>query len=181
MSSKHSKNILLAISGSIAAYKVLELVRDFVKNGYDIKCILTESAKEFVTVLTLQTLSKNKVYTSMFDNSKWELDHIELANWADILIVAPATAQTISKLAVGNADDILTCTALSFKKPIIICPAMNENMWLHPATVANCKKIKEYGYIILEPQNGELACGVIGAGRLIDIKEIYNKTVELLK
>jgi len=117
----------------------------------------------------------------MFEESEWELDHIELAKWADIFIIAPATAETISKLAIGSAQDILSCTALAFKKPILVCPAMNTNMWFHPATIANCSRIKEFGYKIVEPQNGELACGDVGTGRLADIKVIFQKTLELLK
>jgi len=178
---QNGKNILIGISGGIAAYKVPELVRSFVKEGFAVKCVLTQNAQKFVTPLTLQTLSKNKVYCSMFEGSEWELDHIALANWADIFIVAPATADTIAKLACGSAQDLLSCTALVFKKPILVCPAMNINMWNHQATVANCSRLKEFGYNIVGPQDGELACGVLGTGRLAGIKVIFQRALELLK
>ena len=181
MKPQNGKNVLIGISGGIAAYKVPELVRNFVKEGIAVKCVLTQSAQKFVTPLTLQTLSKNKVYTSMFEESEWELDHIELAKWADIYIIVPATAETIAKLASGSAQDLLSCTALAFKKPILVCPAMNTDMWFHPATVANYNRIKEFGYKTIEPQNGELACGVVGVGCLADIKVIFQKALELLK
>ena len=164
--------VVLGICGSIAAYKSPELVRLLVGRGAEVSCILTANGARFVTPLTLQTLSRAKVYEGMFDSWDWDIEHISLAQKADIIVVAPASADMIARLAAGRADDLLSCVILAARKPVLICPAMNENMWLHPATKENVRRCVSYGYRFTQPQEGELACGVNGAGRLAELESI---------
>jgi len=167
------KNIIIGVCGGIAAYKACDLIRALVKEGANTECILTKNGAKFITPLTLQTLSKNKVWTKMFDSeSEWDIDHISLAKKADIIVVAPATANIIAKLAAGAAGDLLTTTILASKAKILICPSMNTNMLNHPATSKNIEILKSYGYKIVDSQKGELACGDIGDGRLADTETI---------
>lgn len=169
------KNIIIGVSGGIAAYKSCDIVRHLTKNGANVECILTKNAKEFITPLTLQTLSKNKVYSDMFEDPKeWEINHISLAQKADVIVIAPATADTIAKLAQGRADDLLSCTVLASKAKVIVCPAMNTNMLNHKATQKNIEILKSYEYIIVESECGELACGDKGDGRLADTEIIIS-------
>ncbi len=162
-----NKNIIIGVCGGIAAYKSCDLIRALVKDGANVECILTENGAKFITPLTLQTLSKNKVYTDMFESPKeWEIGHISLADKADIIVVVAATANTISGLACGRADNLLLSTILASKAKILICPAMNSNMLNHIATVNNINLLKTYGYGFVMPQKGELACGTFGDGRL---------------
>lgn len=161
------KNILLAVTGGIAAYKAIDLTSKLTQNGYDVKVLLTEHAQKFVTPLAFQAISRNHVYTDTFDEKDVkEIQHITVADWADAVIVAPATANTISKLAVGLADDIVTSTLLATTAPVFIAPAMNVHMLDHPATQANMQKLRDYGYKFIAPGEGYLACGYVAKGRM---------------
>ena len=172
MSVLHGKKILLAVSGGIAAYKTAFLVRLFVKNGAEVKVVLTEKAKEFVTPLTLATLSKNSVFTELNDeNGNWA-NHVELGIWADYMMVAPATANTLAKMAQGIADNLLLTTFLSARCPIIVAPAMDLDMYKHQTTQENLNLLKEKDILIIPPNAGELASGLIGEGRMAEPEEI---------
>lgn len=168
------KTILLGIGGGIAAYKCCELARLLVREGADLHCVLTKAAHQFVTPLTLKTLSKNKVLTDLFDLTEEEkTNHIAYADRADFVIVAPASADLIAKAANGLADDLLTTLLLATRAPVLFCPSMNVNMWEHRATQHNVGRLKELGYQVLEPSSGELACGWEGKGRLPEPEEIF--------
>jgi phosphopantothenoylcysteine decarboxylase / phosphopantothenate---cysteine ligase len=161
------KSVVLGLSGGIACYKGAELVRSLVKEGAVVRVVMTDSAREFVTALTLQTLSGHPVATSLFDlGQESEIGHIRLADEADVLLVAPATANVIAKLAHGIADDLLTTVALATRSPIVVAPAMNVNMLSNPITQRNLELVREHGVIVVEPEEGFLACGWEGAGRL---------------
>jgi phosphopantothenoylcysteine synthetase/decarboxylase len=174
------KEVILGICGGIAAYKVCDLINKLRNEGASATCILTENAAKFITPLTLQTLSTNQVYQDMFENAVWDVEHIALAQKADLVVVIPATADTISKLAFGRAEDLLSSVVLATLAPILICPAMNENMWLHPATKKNLQTVKSYKYRILEPRKGRLACGLVGIGCLAELDSILNEIKKIL-
>lgn len=176
-----NKTILIGITGGIAAYKILELIRKFKKNGANVKVVCTPNAMNFVTKLTLQNLSQNEVYIQEFDVKNWKPEHISLSDEADIMVIAPATANTISKIAQGIADNLLTSIACAFSKKMIIAPAMNCNMWNNQAVQENIAKLKARGIEILEPESGFLACGYLGKGRLCNINKIFNATNEALE
>ncbi len=164
-----NKKILFIICGGISAYKSLETIRLFKKNGVEIKTILTTSAKEFVTPLSVTSLSKGKVYSDLFSvENEAEMDHISLSRWADLIVIAPATANTISKLAQGTTDDLASTVVLASDKDIILAPAMNVRMWEHPTTKMNLKKLKEFGYKLIGPEIGDMACGEYGEGKMSD-------------
>ena len=165
------KKILLGVTGSIAAYKAVLLVRLLVKSGAEVKVILTPAAQDFVTPLTFSTLSKNKVLTDLFDESSWA-NHVMLGRWADVMIIAPASCNTLSKIATGQCDNLLLAVYLSATCPVIIVPAMDEDMWNHPATRSNLSKISAFGNTILPVDNGELASGLIGEGRMAEPENI---------
>ncbi len=169
----NDKTILIGITGGIAAYKICELIRKFKKSGANVKVICTPNALNFVTKLTLQNLSQNEVYVQEFDIKEWKPEHISLADEADIMLIAPATANTISKIANGYADNLLTSVACAFNKKMIIAPAMNCNMWKNEAIQENITRLKNRGIEILEPEKGFLACGYIGKGRLCSLDTIY--------
>ena len=176
-----AKHIALGVTGSIAAYKACELVPLFVKGGYGVSVVLTAGGEKFVTALTFQTLSRNPVCTALFDEpAGWEPEHIGIADHCDILVIAPCTANVIAKLANGLADDSLTSIALACVKPLVIAPAMNVNMWNHPATQANIQTLRERGALILEPGEGALACGISAKGRMPEPAEIYHAVCEIL-
>lgn len=161
------KNIILAITGGIAAYKSAFFARLLVKNGYNVRVIMTDSAKAFITPLTLQALTGNAVHTELLDETaELGMGHIELAKWADLLIIAPATANTIAKLAMGVADDLLTTVCLATTAPVLVAPAMNQQMWQHPSVKLNLQTLTDYDYEIIQPASGEQACGDVGEGRL---------------
>jgi len=167
------KNIVLGVTGSIAAYKAAELVRLMKKRGWDVSVIMTQAATKFVSELTFQTLSQNPVAVEMFKNvEEWSPEHISLANKADVLVIAPCTANVIAKLAHGLADDFLTCTALATTAPVVIAPAMNEKMWDHSATQANVEILRTRKVHIVDVGTGDLACGCTGRGRMADLDEI---------
>ncbi|MDR0978281.1 MAG: phosphopantothenoylcysteine decarboxylase [Endomicrobium sp.] len=171
-----NKNIILGICGGIAAYKSCDIIRGLVKCGAHVECILTRSGAKFITPLTLRTLSKNKIYLEMFDISAgWDIDHISLAKKADVVLIAPATADIISRLASGRADDLLSCTVLASNAEIVICPSMNSNMLNHKATQNNMDVLKSYGYKFIISEEGELACGDFGSGRLACTETIISE------
>ena len=173
MKNLFNKKILYIICGGISAYKSLETIRMFKKNGAEIKTILTNSAKEFVTPLSVTSLSQGKVYSDLFSvENETEMDHITLSRWADVILIAPATANTISKLAQGTTDDLASTVVLASNKKIYLAPAMNIRMWEHQSTKQNLKKLIEYGYHIIGPEIGEMACGEYGEGKMSDPKII---------
>ncbi|MGB9677971.1 MAG: flavoprotein [Candidatus Ratteibacteria bacterium] len=168
------KNIIVGISGSIAIYKTCELVRGLIKNKWKVKIIMTENSKKFVSPLTFEILSKNPVYYDMFERKNYEEDHVKLADFASLIIICPATANIISKIASGICDDLLTTTIFSFSGPVIFAPAMNENMWKNKIIQENVEKLKKFGYFFIGPEEGELASGKKGKGRLAEIKKIID-------
>ena len=170
-----NKKILLIICGGISAYKSLELIRLFKKNGARIKTILTKNAKEFVTPLSVSSLSQEKVYDDIFSaENEAEMDHISLSRWADAVLVAPITANTISKVASGNAEDLASTVLLASNKQIFLAPAMNVRMWEHPSTKENILKLKSFGHKIIGPEIGDMACGEYGEGKMTEPNEIVN-------
>ena len=176
------KTILLGVAGSIAAYKAAELTSRLVQAGHDVHVIMTANASEFVAPLTFQTLSRNAVTTGTFDEKEsWKPGHIALADRADLLLVAPATANVIAKLANGIADDALTSIALASLAPILIAPAMNGKMWIHPATQENVARLKSRGAKFIGPGKGLLACGYEGLGRLWNVEEIAQTVGAMIK
>ncbi len=167
------KNILIAVSGSIAAYKTAFLVRSFIKQGAEVKVIMTDAAALFVSPLTFSTLSKNEVYTNVTDGHAWN-NHVELGLWADAMIVAPATANTLAKMANGISDNVIVTTYLSAKCPVFIAPAMDRDMWLHPSTQNNIELLRSFGDKIIPVGDGELASGLEGKGRMAEPDEIVD-------
>lgn len=173
-----NKNILIGITGGIAAYKICTLIRLYRKAGANVRVVLTPNALNFVTKLTLQTLSNNEVYVDNFEIDEYKPEHIALTE-ADIFVIAPASANTTGKLANGMCDNLLLSTACAFSKPILIAPAMNENMWNNPFVQENMSRLKKHGYHIIEPETGFLACGTNGVGRMKEPEEIFDRTVEI--
>ena len=170
------KKILLIICGGISAYKSLELIRLFKKQGSEIKTILTKSAKEFVTPLSVASLTQEKVYDDLFNaENEAEMDHISLSRWADLILVAPATANTISKLSVGSSDDLASTVILASDKDIFLVPAMNVRMWEHPSTRENLNKLRSFGYKVIGPEIGDMACGEFGEGKMTEPKSIIEE------
>ena len=170
------KKILIIIGGGISAYKSLDLIRKLKKDNFEIKTVLTKSGRQFVTPLSLVSLSENKVYESLFDkHSEAEIDHISLSRWADLVLVVPATANLISRLSQGKADDLATTIMLASNKDILLVPAMNVKMWNHKATQENCKKLVSYGYKFLGPSIGLMACGEFGKGKMLSVAKIMKE------
>jgi phosphopantothenoylcysteine decarboxylase/phosphopantothenoylcysteine decarboxylase/phosphopantothenate--cysteine ligase len=173
--------IILGITGSIAAYKAADLASLLTKAGHAVTCVLTKEALEFVTPLTLQVLSKNPVITDLFaEKEGWQPGHIQLADEADLLLIAPATANILAAMTYGFANDALTAIALATRAPILIAPAMNGRMWEHPATKENVLKLRERGAKFIEPAEGMLACGYEGVGRLAPVEEIVTAAGKML-
>lgn len=175
------KNVILGICAGIAIYKVCDLVRSLIKEEANVTCVMTEAATKFVTPLTFQSLSKNRVVVDMFDSSYFEIEHISLAQKADVYVVVPATANTISKLANGMADNLVTSTAIATTAKVVVCPAMNHNMYHHKAVEKNIETLKSYGYEIVDAKPGLLACGVVGDGCLADNETILNVIIKELQ
>ena len=176
MNNFDNKKILLIICGGISAYKSLEVIRLLKKRGATVKTILTKSAKEFVTPLSVASLSQEKVYDDLFNaENETEMDHISLSRWSDLILVAPATANTISKLSVGSSDDLASTVMLASDKDIFLAPAMNVRMWEHPSTKENLNKLKKYGYKIIGPEIGDMACGEFGEGKMTEPNEIIRQ------
>ena len=171
-------NILLAITGGIAAYKSAVFARLLIKAGFEVRVIMTSGAQAFITPLTLQALTGNEVHISLLDEkAEAGMGHIELAKWADLVVIAPASANTLARLAMGMADDLLTTVCLATTAPVIIAPAMNQQMWAHPAVNLNVQTLRDMNYQIIAPASGEQACGDIGAGRLPEPEELLNEVL----
>jgi phosphopantothenoylcysteine decarboxylase/phosphopantothenate--cysteine ligase len=177
--SVQNKKVLLIVGGGISAYKALDLIRLFVKNNIEIKTILTKSGKKFVTPLSITSLSNNKVFEDIFDvNNEKEIDHISLSRWADIILVLPTTANMMTKLSAGKAEDLATTVILASNKEVVLVPAMNVRMWLHKAIQNNLKNLLDYGYKFIGPVNGEMACGEYGEGKMSSPRQIFSYVKE---
>jgi len=173
--SLQNKKVLLIIGGGISAYKALDLTRLLVKNNIEVKTILTKSGKEFVTPLSITSLSNNKVFEDIFDvNGEKEIDHISLSRWADVILVLPTTANMMTKLSSGKAEDLATTVILASNKDILLVPAMNVRMWLHKATQNNLKTLLDFGYKFIGPVKGEMACGEYGEGKMSSPRQIFS-------
>ena len=182
MNNLKNKKVLLIICGGIAAYKSLEIIRLLKKSGIIIKTILTKSGAEFVTPLSITSLSQSKVYQDLFNiENESEMDHISLSRWADLILIAPATANTISKLANGNSDDLASTVALASNKKIFIAPAMNVRMWEHESTKQNITKLKTYNYRLIGPEIGDMACGEYGEGKMSEPIKIVGELENYFK
>lgn len=177
----NGKKILIGIGGGIAVYKVAELARMLSKAGADVRCVMTKSSREFVTPMTFEALTGNQVHTELFDlTSEREMGHIALARWADAVIIAPATASLLARLAHGIADDLLTTIMQVCEKPVLLAPAMNTSMWESDATRCNMATLKQGGMYVVGPDEGSLACGEQGKGRLADVRAILSELLPLL-
>ncbi len=181
--SKEQKRVILGVTGSIAAYKAADIIRQLQEKNFQVSVVMTEEAKHFITPLTLATLSNDCIYMGMFEEKRsfLKVPHIDLAKKADVVLVAPATANIIGKMACGIADDLLTCLVLATKAPILIAPAMNDAMYENTIVQENCMKLKKRGYHLIAPAKGKLACGTIGTGRLAEIEVIVKKVVKVHK
>ncbi|MDG1664855.1 MAG: bifunctional phosphopantothenoylcysteine decarboxylase/phosphopantothenate--cysteine ligase CoaBC, partial [Hyphomicrobiales bacterium] len=174
------KKILLIVSGGIAAYRALDLIREIKRRGDDVTCVLTKSATQFVQPLSFGALSQNKVYMDLFDlESETNIGHIKLSRDADLIVLAPATANILAKMSYGVSDSLATSILLANNKPLLIAPSMNVKMWNNPATKENIEKLKSYGHIFVGPDEGEMACGEVGSGKMSKVEDIY-KEIELL-
>ncbi|MDE2143199.1 MAG: phosphopantothenoylcysteine decarboxylase [Elusimicrobia bacterium] len=169
---KAARRVALGITGSIAAFKAPALVRALVKGGAEVRCVLTPNGAHFTTPLTLAALSRNPVAQTLHDPALWEMAHLSLASWADVVLIAPATADFIARLAHGRAEGLLDALVLSARCPVAVCPAMDAEMWEHPATRANVKTLAGYGYKVWGPAKGELASGKVGFGRMLEPEDI---------
>lgn len=177
------RNIVLGITGSIAAYKAVEIASRFTKAGANLHVVMTSDAQKFITPLSFKTLSRNPVVTSLYDEEEgWKPTHIRLADEAELLVIAPATAHTLARLAHGFADDPLSCIALALNPGVktLVAPAMNGKMWLHPATSENVRQLKDRGVEFIGPDEGLLSCGYEGIGRMIEPEKIVQRALELL-
>lgn len=176
-----TKNIILGVTASIAIYKACEIVRRLKEEGFCVKVVMTAEAEELIKPIVFQTLSGNKVYRGLFDEpQEWEIEHISLAKQADLVLIAPATANILGKITAGICDDLLTCVVCATKAPILICPAMNENMYKNKIVQGNIKKLKSLGYKFVEPIRGRLACGEIGLGCLAEVETIIKEVKKFL-
>jgi phosphopantothenoylcysteine decarboxylase/phosphopantothenate--cysteine ligase len=173
------KRILLGITGSIAAYKAIFLVRLLIKEGAEVKVIITPAAKDFVPVLTLSTLSKNKVLSQLSDENTWA-NHVMLGRWADVMVIAPLSCNSLSKMVAGSCDNLLMAAYLSATCPVVVAPAMDEDMWMHPSTKNNIAKIQSYGNKVISVNKGELASGLFGEGRMAEPEKIINYLQETI-
>lgn len=175
------KTVVIGVTGGVAVYKALDVISRLRKKNIDVHVIMTESAGEFVNPLSFQSLSQNMVVTNMFDEPKhWEIQHISLAKKADLMLIVPATANIIGKVANGIADDMLSTTIMATHAPVVFAPAMNTNMYLNPIVQNNIEKLKNYGYKFIEPESGRLACGDVGSGKLADTELIADKVISML-
>jgi len=176
------KRVLLIVGGGIAAYKAAELIRLLKKAGHEVAPVLTKGGEHFVTPMTLGALAQSPVYTSLWElKDEVEMGHIELSRAADFLLVCPATADLLAKMAAGIADDLATTLLLATDKPVVVAPAMNVRMWQHPATQRNVAQLKVDGVRVLDPDEGEMACGEFGPGRLPEPADILDRLSDLLK
>jgi phosphopantothenoylcysteine decarboxylase/phosphopantothenate--cysteine ligase len=176
------KHIILGVTGSIAAYKSAEIIRGLKEEGLEVSVVMTKEAEHFITPLTLSSLSEKKVYRDMFvqGGAEYEMPHIDLARNADLVLIAPATANTVGKIAHGLADDLLTCIILATKAPVVVAPAMNTEMYLNEVVQDNCKVLKKRGFTFVEPVEGKLACGTEGTGHIACEEDIIKAVLKLL-
>lgn len=172
------KHIVLGVTGSIAAYKAADIIRRLQDNDFEVSVIMTQAANKFISPLTLSSLSGNKVYQDMFEEHESNINHVSLAQRAEIVLVAPATANIIGKIASGIADNLLLCTIMATKAPKLIAPAMNNDMYNNDIFKDNCAKLKKYGFHFIDPIKGKLACGTIGEGHLAEIGSIVTAVKE---
>lgn len=174
-------HIVLGVTGSIAAYKAVEVVSSLIKQGNRVTVIMTSTAQRFVNPVTFRSISQNRVITDLFiENENYDPNHVSLAEHADLLVVAPATANFIGKVVSGIADDALTCTVMAARSPVIIAPAMNDSMYLNPIVQENIKRLTKLGYTIIEPEEGRLCTGRVGIGRLASVEKIVDRIKEEL-
>lgn len=174
------KKILLGITGGIAAYKTPLLIRQLVRNGASVQVVVTDGALDFVTPLTLSTVSGNPILSDLSDEEGNWNDHVALGSWADLFVIAPATANTLGKMANGICDNLLLATYFSAKCPVLFAPAMDLDMWKHPAVQKNVETLQGFGHQMMEPEEGELASGLVGKGRMPEPETIYQRISELL-
>jgi len=175
------KNIILGVTASIAIYKACDIVRRLQEEGFSVSVVMTSEAKELINPIVFQSLCTNKVYAGLFETPKaWEIEHVSLAELADLILVAPATANIIGKIASGICDDLLSCVICATKAPVLICPAMNENMYKNKITQANIQKLHSLGYGFIAPRTGKLACGKTGAGCLAEVDAIIKEVKKKL-
>lgn len=176
------KNIVLGVTASIAIYKACEIVRRLKEEGFLVTVVMTSEAEEFIKPIVFRGLSGNRVYRGLFDlPQEWEIEHVSLAEKADLVLIAPATANIIGKITSGISDDLLTCVVCATKAPVLICPAMNEGMYNNKITQANIKKLRSLGYKFVEPKVGRLACGKIGLGCLAEVETIIKEVKRILQ
>lgn len=175
---KTGRRVVLGVTGSIAAYKAGEIVRGLVKAGAEVRCVLTPAAATFVSPLTLSVLSRHRAYVKGDDPSLWDMAHLSLASWAQRLVIAPATADCLARLAGGRAEGLLDALVLSYEGPVAVAPAMDSEMWRHPATRRNVETLKSFGYCIWGPEKGALASGKNGWGRLMEPAEIVRRCLK---
>lgn len=177
-----NKKIVLGVTGSIAAFKAADLASRLVQHGISVSVIMTKEAEHFITPLTLQMLSCSKVYRDMFEvQDVWDVEHVALADSADLILIAPATANILGKLASGLCDDLLTCTVTATRAPVLIAPAMNDNMYTHKVVQANIERLKKIGYKFIGPVKGRLACGKVAMGRMSDVDDIVRAALALVR
>jgi phosphopantothenoylcysteine decarboxylase / phosphopantothenate---cysteine ligase len=170
------KEIILGVTGSVAIYKACEIVRSLKERSFSVSVVMTREAQDFIRPVLFQSVSGNKVYTDMFESTgEWDIEHIALAEKASAVVVAPATANIIGKIAAGICDDLLTCVVCATKAPVLICPAMNAAMYQNKIVRENCRKLKSLGYSFVEPREGRLACGKIGVGCLAEVEKIVKE------
>lgn len=171
-----TKNIILGVTAGIAIYKACDIVRRLKEQGFSVTVVMTPEAEELIKPIVFQSLSGSKVYRGLFEETdNWEIEHVSLADKADLILIAPATANIIGKIASGISDDLLTCVVCATKAPVLIAPAMNENMYRNKITQGNIKKLKSLGYKFVEPRRGRLACGKIGLGCLAEVETIIKE------
>ncbi|MCM8780480.1 MAG: phosphopantothenoylcysteine decarboxylase [Candidatus Omnitrophica bacterium] len=176
-----NKNIVLGVTASIAIYKACDILRRLNQEGFSVTVVMTEEAQAFIRPMVFQNLSGNKVYCSLFDeSSEWQAEHISLAEKADMVLIAPATANIIAKLACGICDDLLTCLVCATKAQVVICPAMNENMYKNKITQGNMRRLESLGYRFIPPIKGRLVCGKIGIGCLAEVDAIVEEVKRML-
>ena len=176
------KNIILGVTASIAIYKACDIIRRLRSEGFSVTVVLTPEAEEFIQPILFQSLSGNKVYRGLLEEPEaWEIEHVSLAEKADLVLIAPATANIIAKIAHGICDDLLTCCVLATRAPILISPAMNENMYKNRITQGNIKKLKSLGFRFVEPIKGRLACGRVGVGCLAEVEDIVKEAKRVIK
>ncbi len=179
---KKQKHIVIGVTASIAAYKSADIIRDLSEKGFRVSVVMTKEAEHFITPLTLSSLSDGRVFSSMFDHSAQDhMPHIKLAQDSDLILIAPATANVIGKMACGLADDLLTCIILATKAPVLIAPAMNTNMYQNKIVQENISKLKDLGFKFVNPVKGALACGTYGEGHIADVGDIVKAVLQLLK